>query len=139
MSRRTILFHSLAHARAACAAAAEAGVPLALQTAPGAAAYAGSQYLKAIVDKVAAEFPGVDLDAAIDCGDDAGTAQGALRIGWKAVCFSGPSPVRDKLADIATQCDARILAADAGGPALDLLDDPDPAAQCRRFLAAGAR
>lgn len=135
MSARVVIFHSLAHARAACAAAAEAGARLTLRTAPGAAAYAGPQYLKAIVDRAAAEFPGVALDATIDCGKDAGTAQGALRIGWRSIAFSGPSPVREKLADIAAQCGARAVTEDIGEAALDLLDHPDPVSACRRFMA----
>lgn len=134
MDLRTIVFHSLDHACAACAAAAEAGDRLTLRTAPGAAAYAGSQYLKAIVDRAAAEYPDVALDATIDCGTDAGTAQGALRIGWKTIAFSGPAPVRERLSDIAAQRGARVVANDPGEAALDLLDHPDPALACRRFL-----
>lgn len=138
MSRRVVVFHSLDHARAALAAAAGAGVPLTLRTAPGAAAYAGAQYLKAIVDEAAAEHPGVALTAVIDCGGDAGTAQGALRIGWKALGFSGPENVRDKLADIAEQSGATLVTDDPDEEALDLLDRADAEAACRAFLAGDA-
>ncbi len=57
MTARAIVFHSLDHARAALAAAARLGVPVTLRSAPGAAAYAGAGYLKAIVDAAAAENP----------------------------------------------------------------------------------
>ena len=131
MSAR-VVFHSLAHARAALAAAAELGVPLTLQSAPGAAAYAGVGYLKAIADQAAAEHPDVDVAAVIDCGADAGIAMAALRIGWRTIRFSGPAKVRAKLADIAAQTGARLVADEA--EALDLLDSGDPLAACRAFL-----
>ena len=134
MSARVILFHSLAHARAACTAAIDARVPLTLQTAPGAAAYAGSQYLKAIVDRAMAEHADVGLTAVIDCGDDPGIALGALRIGWKSVAYSGPPPARDKLADIAQQYGAALVTEAVPGEVLDLLDHPDPEGACRQFL-----
>ena len=137
MSKRLILFHSLAHARAALAAAAERGEPVTLQSAPGVAAYAGAGYLKAIVDRAAAEHPDVAVTAVIDCGADAGTAMAALRIGWTTVRFSGPAKVRAKLADIAAQSGARLAVdkPDAGAlDLLDLLDSGDPLAACRAFL-----
>ena len=74
----------------------------------------------------------------IDCGGDAGTAQGALRIGWKALGFSGPENVRDKLADIAEQSGATLVTDDPDEEALDLLDRADAEAACRAFLAGDA-
>ena len=135
MSTRVILFHSLAHARAALAAAAEAGVALTLQSAPGAAAYAGAGYLKAIAEQVAAEHADVAVTAVIDCGADAGIAMAALRTGWQTVRFSGPAKVRAKLADIAAETGARLADDDAEATeALDLLDAADAGAACRAFL-----
>ncbi len=135
MSAR-VVFHSLAHARAALAAAAEAGVAVTLQSAPGAAAYAGAGYLKAIVDKAAAEHAEVDCTATIDCGADAGIAMAALRIGWRTIRFSGPAKVRAKLADIAAQTGARLVADEAEAPeALDLLGVADAGAACRDYLS----
>ncbi len=135
MSAR-ILFHSLAHARAALAAAAEAGVAVTLQSAPGAAAYAGAGYLKAIADQAAAEHAEVDVTAVIDCGADAGIAMAALRIGWQRVVFSGPAKVRAKLADIAAQTGARLAHDDdEAAEALDLLDVADAGAACREYLS----
>ncbi len=137
MSAR-IVFHSLAHARTALAAAAAAGVAVTLQSAPGAAAYAGAGYLKAIADQAAAEHADVDVTAVIDCGADAGIAMAALRIGWRTVRFSGPEKVRRKLADIAAECGARLVADEpeaAALEALDLLDSGDSLAACRAFLS----
>ena len=135
MSARVIVFHSLAHARAALAAA-ERGAPVTLRSAPGAAAYAGAGYLKAIVDQAASEHADVAVTAVIDCGADAGIAMAALRAGWRTVRFSGPEKVRRKLADIADQCGARLADDDAEATeALDLLDSGDPLAACRAFLS----
>ena len=131
MSRRIILFNSLDHARAAAAAASELDVPLTLRSAPGAAAYAGVGFLKAAVDQAAG---GGDIEAVIDCGEDAGTALAALRAGWSRVVFSGPPDTLEKLADIAAQQGARVAAPDAEAAALDLLDVADPLAACREFL-----
>ncbi len=136
MSRRIILFHSLDHARAAVAAASERDVPLTLRSAPGAAAYAGVGFLKAVVDQAMAD--GVlgdgDIEAVIDCGEDAGTALAALRAGWARVVFSGPADMLEKLADIAAQQDARVDGPDRQSATLDLLDVADPLAACRDFL-----
>ena len=135
MSRPIILFHSLDHARAAFAAAAELGVPFTLQSAPGAAAYAGVGFLKAVADEAMGDGAG-DVVAVIDCGADAGTALAALRAGWARVVFSGPADMLEKLADIAVQQDARVVGPDTETTALDLLDVADPLAACRDFLGA---
>ncbi len=132
MAAHTIVFHTLDHARAALTAATRAGAPVILRSAPGASAYAGAQYLKALVDQAAAEFPDADVTAAIDCGDDPGHAQGALRIGWKTLLFDGPEDMRAKIADIATQQGARLVG--DTGETLDLLDLPDSEGACRNFL-----
>ena len=132
MTARVIVFHSLDHARAALAAAAQRGVPVTLRSAPGAVAYAGAGYLKAIVDAAAAENPDVAVSAVIDCGADAGAAMGALRAGWRAILFSGRDDVAARLADMAREAGARLTG--EGPEALDLLDAADPAALCRAFL-----
>ena len=133
MSARVVLFHSLAHARAALGAAAELGVPVTLQSAPGAAAYAGAGYLKAIVDRAAAEHTDVRFQAVIDCGADASVAMAALRARWRAIRFTGRDDVRVKLADMAGQAGARLV--DEAAEALDLLDVADPGAACREYLS----
>ena len=131
---RAIIFHSLAHALAALGAARETGVDMSLVTAPGAARYAGPDHLKKIVDLALAEFEGESPDVLIDCGDDAGPAMSALRAGWKALAFSGEPALKRKIADMASQCGARLM--DRPADALDLLDERDPDAACRRWLRA---
>ena len=127
-----IVFHDLAHARAALAAAAERGVPVTLRTAPGAAAYAGPLYLKEIADRALGEMPGVEAQALIDCASDPALALAALRMGWRRVLYRGRGKVPAKLADIAGQLGAEIM---RGAPAgLDLLDSADAPAACRAYL-----
>lgn len=99
-----MIFHSLADAAAAVAAAD--GRPLILLSAPGAAGYAGSDFLKAIADEALAGSTGAS--AIIDCGEDAGVAMAALRAGWQRLVFCGRAEVRTKLADMAAQTGARI-------------------------------
>ena len=135
MTRRIILFHSLDHALAALAAAGELGVPFTLQSAPGAAAYAGVGFLKAVADEAMGDDAG-NVVAVIDCGADAGTALAALRAGWARVVFTGRADVLEKLADIAAQQGARLARPDPQATALDLLDAADPLAACRKFLGA---
>ncbi len=130
-----IVFHNLDHARAALAAAVEADVAITLRSAPGAVAYAGAGYLKAIADSAAKDHPNARVTWVIDCGADPGTALGALRIGWKRLRFSGPGSLREKLTDIAAQRDATVTGEAAGETVLDLLEHHDPAAACRDVLA----
>ena len=134
MSQPVIVFHNLDHARAALAASVEADVSVTLRSAPGATAYAGAGYLKAIADAATKGNPDARVTWVIDCGADAGTALGALRIGWKKLRFSGPESRREKLADIAAQQDAQILFPTPGNGVLDLLDATHPANTCRAFL-----
>jgi fructose/tagatose bisphosphate aldolase len=127
VTQPTILFYNLDHARAAVAAATDLNIPITLQSAPGAAAYAGVGFLKAVVDEA-----GVS-DAVIDCGTDAGTAMAALRAGWTRLVFSGDEAMTAKLTDMASQVGATVGASGAG--ALDLLDVADPSEACRKFLS----
>ena len=130
MTGKIIIFHNLEQARAALAAARESGATITLQSAPGAAAYAGVGYLKAVIEQAGA------ADAVIDCGEDSGLALAALRAGWKRVMFSGDADVFAKLADIAEQQGARVMEPEPDRSALDLLDTPDPAAACRKYLGS---
>ncbi len=134
MGRPVIVFHNLEHARAALAGAVEADVAITLCSAPGAAAYAGAGYLKAIADAATKGHPDARATWVIDCGADAGTALGALRIGWQRVRFSGPDSLREKLTDIAAQQDATVTGETTGETVLDLLDTTGPEATCLAFL-----
>jgi hypothetical protein len=49
------------------------------------------------------------FSATLDCGDDAGAAQGALRAGVEAVIFIGRADVAERLAAIAGAQGIRLL------------------------------
>jgi hypothetical protein len=111
------------------------GVPVTLASAAGAGGYVGALWFKAVIEAATSEHPGVVVTAVLDCGEEPGTALGALRAGIKRVRFSGANSVREKLAAIAEAQGAAIEAGDEGDEALDLLDRRDPDALCRAFLA----
>jgi hypothetical protein len=73
-----------------------------LLTPPGAAAYAGVAYLKALVDRA----PG--LDALVDCGGEAGLAMAAIRAGWRDVHVTGDVEIVRKIDDMIGQVGGRL-------------------------------
>ena len=131
--RPRIIVHSLAHAEAALAAAADSGRPVMLTSAPGAGFYVGPLWFKALTEEARRRHPGADAASLLDCGDEPGTALGALRAGIKHIRFTGDDATRRRLAEIAAQLDATVEDGEAP-PALDLLDARDPVAACRAFL-----
>lgn len=134
--KRRIIVHSLDQARAALRAAAELGVGVTLASAAGAGAYAGPLWFKALIDAARQAYPEVDLDALLDCAEEAGSALAALRAGIARVGFNGPAETRERLAAIAAALGAAIES-EPVGEALDLLDARDPLAAARAFLAGG--
>jgi hypothetical protein len=133
-AERFIVVHSLGDARAALDAATSLGMGVTVASAPGAGIYAGPGWFKAVVETVRGEFPGAVFSSVLDCGDAPGTVLAALRQGLRRVRFTGPTATAERLADIAAQCHA-VLEREPLEPALDLLDQDDPAPLCRAFLA----
>ena len=78
-------------------------------SAPGAGIYAGPGWWKALVDAAHDAAPGAEFSAVLDCGDDAGAAQGAIRAGIEAVVFTGRSDVAARLEAIAAAASSRLL------------------------------
>jgi len=115
-----IVIHSLAHAVAALAAAA-ADRPIILLSAPDAGIYAGCGWFKALVEVAREAVPAAPFIAMLDCGDDAGAAQGAIRAGIEAVIYIGRADVAARLAAIAAASGVRLLTARPAA-ALDLGD-----------------
>jgi hypothetical protein len=101
--------HSLIQAVAALEAAAAVGRDITLLSAPDAGIYAGPGWFKAVVEAARAAVPVARFAAILDCGDDAGAAQGALRAGLETVIFTGRTDVAERLAGIATAKGARVL------------------------------
>lgn len=116
-----IIIHSLVHAVAALSAAAEAGRPVTLASAPDAGIYAGPGWFRELIATARGAVPAAQCTAILDCGDDAGAVQVAIRTGIEAIVFIGRADVADRLADIAGQRGARLLTK-RPEPALDLGD-----------------
>lgn len=134
---RAIVVHDRHDAEAAAAEALDAGVPVILLTAPGAAGYAGVDYLLATIAQGVAAVPGAEVQAILDCDDAAGDVLAALRVGWKRLLFTGEPELAAKLADIAAQGGAVLIT--QRPDALDLEGERNPSAACRAWLRLGVR
>jgi GT2 family glycosyltransferase len=104
-----IVVHSLDHALAALSAAFEADRPIIILSAPDSGIYVGPGWFKALVDAAREAVPEANVTFILDCGDDAGAAQGAIRAGIEALIFSGRTDVAERLAEIATARGLRLL------------------------------
>ena len=133
MKGRPIIVHSLKKARAAVAVAAELGVPVTLASAPEAAGYLGALWFRELVAMAAAERPEAEVDAVLDCGDQPGHVMAALRQGLKRLRFTGPKSTATTLRALAGRYDAEIMT--GALRAHDLMDQAEPEAACRRWLA----
>src|SRR5829696_710484 len=104
-----IIVHSLAHAVAALNAASEAGRGVVLASAPDAGISAGPGWWGALVAAAREAVPAARFTALLDCGDDAGAAQAAIRAGIEAIVFTGRPDAAERLADIAAQAGLRLM------------------------------
>lgn len=105
---RTCAVGSLDAARAAVRDAA--GARVILINPPGAVAYLGVGYFRALLDAVRREFPACDIAAILDCGSDAGWALAALRMGFEAVVLDGDPATRARVAAAARGIGSKLLA-----------------------------
>jgi hypothetical protein len=80
-----------------------------LLSAPDAGIYAGPGWFKALVDAAREAAPGAGFTAILDCSDDAGAAQGAIRVGIEAVIFTGRADVAARLGAIAAASGSHLL------------------------------
>jgi hypothetical protein len=110
-----IIVHSLAHAVAALSAAAEAGRPVTLASAPDAGIYAGPGWFGALLAAAREAVPAAQSTVLLDCGDDAGAAQAAIRAGIEGIVFTGRADVAERLADVARRRGVRLLSARPAG------------------------
>jgi hypothetical protein len=97
-----------------------AGRPVLLVSAPGAALNAGPGWFKAVLEQAAAEHPGANFTAALDCGAAPGAALAALRAGFKLVVFDLGHPSAASVLGAAAEAGAEVLgsrpeALDLGG------------------------
>jgi hypothetical protein len=128
-----VVIHDLSQAVAALEAAAALARPIALWSASGAGIYAGAGWFAAMERRARASVPGAKADFILDCAERADLTQEAFRAGIKQVCFTGPARVAERLADIAGKWRAKLHRRRPN--ALDLLDEADPAAALRQYLA----
>jgi hypothetical protein len=134
VSGKRIIIHSLAHARAALAAACALEAPVTLASAAGAGGYAGPLWFKSLIAAARAECPEAAVTAVLDCGIEPGTTLAALRHGFKRVRFTGNETALGSLREIAQELGAEIETG-ASPEALDLLSERDPEAAALAFLA----
>jgi len=80
-----------------------------LASAPDAGIYAGPGWFGALVAAARDAVPAAQSTGLLDCGDDAGAAQTAIRAGIEGVIFTGRANVAERLADIAGQRGIRLL------------------------------
>jgi hypothetical protein len=135
--RTVFLVHGMGHARAACAAAAEAGRPIALLSARAAGQFAGVGWFRALVEEARAEFPTLDVVGILDCGDAAGRAMQAMTQGVRSVVVDAASPALPRLRSLAARFAAEVL--DEPPAHVDLSAAPDPDAAARAALASPAQ
>jgi hypothetical protein len=102
---------------AALSAAADLGRPVTLASAPDAGVYAGPGWFGALIAAAREAVPAAQSTALLDCGDDAGAAQAAMRAGIEGVVFTGRADVAERLLDIAGRRGTRLL---TGRPAAAL-------------------
>jgi hypothetical protein len=131
-----IVVHAFDQARSALAAAAALDCDVTLASAPGAGAYAGPGWFKALTEAAACAVPDAHYDTVLDCGAAPGIALAALRLGLKRVRFRGRAEALRRLQAIAAQLGATVEADDEA--ALDLRGTRQPEARCRAWLVGGA-
>ena len=133
-----IIIHSLFQATAALTAAARAGHPVVLVSAPDAGGYVGPGWFKALVAAAREAVPNARCSTFLDCGENVGAALAAIRAEAEGVIFTGRPDVVRRLAGIAQQHGVRF---ETKRPvdALDLAKDffashEDLERRCAEFL-----
>lgn len=117
--------------QAALVAATARALTIFARTPPGAAGYAGPQFLQAMIPATERVLP------LIDCGDDPGLAWRALELGWRHLLFTGPDPLFKKVQDAAAAVGAiAYRPADLPVPILDLAGLPDVTTALTAFFHA---
>ena len=132
-----VIVHDIDQVRIALSVALDVGVPAALFSAAAASAWLGGGYWAALERLARQEFPGVEFDLVLDCGDRAGDVMAALRAGCAAVRFDGRADVAAKLAAMAEARDVRWLTDPL--PPVDLSEVDNSEKACRTLLCDDTR
>ena len=125
MSRKAVIVHSVAEAKAALAP----GVPVLLLSMESAAGSVGPAWWREVVAAARLAYPATDAAALLDCGDTPGHAMAALAAGVTELSFHGSAKARQKLREMGA--DLRPRPAEA----LDLSWERDAERACRIWLA----
>ncbi len=134
-ARAIVIVHSLAHAIAAAERAVDAGRPVLLRSARGAAGYAGISWFAAVIAETRARVPGADIVGSIDCADDLALAFEAVGAGIDAVRYDGGEAGLAKLRAVAARCGVALD--ETAGESLDLAKADDFARFERHFMSRG--
>ncbi len=130
-----VLVHGLAHVRLAVAAARRVRRrALPLLSSADAACFLGPAWWRALMELAAAEAPDLALHDLLDCGDAAGRALEALRLGSRGLILAAGCPQRAAVAERAAMLGARLL--ERRPAALDL-GEPGTERRLEAWLAGG--
>ena len=135
--RPAIVVHDLDQAIGALRAAAAAGVPVTLWSAPDAVLYAGLGFLRAVFEKAREAVPEAEHDVVVDCRGSAVLAHDALSRGFAGVAFTGRGALRKTLQAIADEQNGRLITAGPARGTLDLVHSVDPERDGAAYLAKG--
>ena len=117
-----VVVHSLAHATAALKAAARAGRPVVLASAPGPGVMSVPAGSENSSQRRVRRFPRPAVHPCSIAATTVGAALAAIRSEVEGVVFTGRADVARRLADIASQHGVRFVT-ERPVPALDLGDD----------------
>ncbi len=107
ISRRAVVVHGLAQARAAL----RPGYPVALLSGGAAAGYAGCLWWRELIAAARAAHPATPALDILDCGDAPGWAMAALRAGQRILVLSPACPAFPAVASAAAGIGSVVLAA----------------------------
>jgi hypothetical protein len=105
---KTVTIANLAQARAALNAARAGKERVRLQSEKDAVPRYGVLYFVRMTELLAAEYPELKPDIAVDCGDRADLAHAAMRAGLRNIVFHGDPRMAEKLAEIAAELRIRF-------------------------------
>jgi hypothetical protein len=108
----------IVHGHADMLRALQAGRPLILLSAPGAAIYGGALWWRALAGLARQTAPDLIAADILDCADAAGRAREALDAGCRWLVLSSASPGFASVAAVAATLGARL--SEAAPPALDM-------------------
>jgi hypothetical protein len=105
---KTVTIANLAEARAALNAGRDAGEHVRLRSETDAVLRYGVLYFVQLTERLAAEYPELRPEVAVDCGDRADLAHAAMRSGLRNIIFHGDPRMAEKLAAIASELRIRF-------------------------------